>query len=229
MRPLFRKGHPSQEGLFQASKWISYRALLDSSEMESLFEILPPFALYNVSELINLDQALFSRQAFLKEYASFVQKLKQRQTSFLPKPLFSAAMSTTPEIFYTIDVKEKIILKLIRPAIQLSLFHFTCSKDRRSFHLMTCDRESVQWGVQFSYPYLHSNSKKGEVVEVMRDPSDVNISLFQALAKWMRRNSRPTSFLIEGKKVSIAARIGNRCMTWINSHPQLAQKGLIVV
>lgn len=229
MYPNFRISHPSKEGTFQASKWLCYRVLLDAVEMESLFSTLPVFNLYNVSEIVTLRRAIFSHDVFLHQYASYIAALKQGSIYQPPNALFSSAISTTPDTFYAMNVKQGFILKLLQPVIQLSLHHFTYTPDNHSFHFMVHSQESIQWGLQISYPQLYANSVQGDVIEVMKDRSYPNTTLFRVFMKWLRNFSRPAAFLIEGKKIYIKARIGNSCFNWIKQHPQLKEKGLMIV
>lgn len=226
MPQAFRISHPKKEGVFQASKWFSYRVLLDSFEMEDLFFSLPPFSLYNVSEIVSPAEAVFSHQDFLEAYTSHIQALKKGVIEDPPKAMFSSAMSSSNDVFYAMDVKKGVILKLLQPVIQLSIHHFTYSPERKAFHFMVHSQESVSWGLQFSYPQLYANSIKGDVIEVMKDRSLPNTILFRALMKWMRNNSRPSPFLIEGRRVNVEARLGNQCFEWINEHPGLKEQNL---
>lgn len=225
----FQVSNPKEAGLFQASKWLSYRVLLDEDEMEDLFAYLPLCELYNVSEIIDPSRPLFSKEQFLKEYSSYIRALKKGEGYPLNKPLFSAALSATHETFYAMEIPQKgIILKIQKPVIQLSLHHFIYSPLNNSFHFMVCSQESVSWGVQFSYPQIYSNSKQGDIIEVLKDKGHPNTPLFLALKTWMRNHSRPTPFLIDGKRVNIEPRIGSRCFPWINEHPGLKKNNLKV-
>ncbi|MCB1067570.1 MAG: hypothetical protein KDK56_05235 [Simkania sp.] len=228
MCPDFRVSHPKEEGVFQASKWFSYRVLLDESEMVDLFAFLPPFALYNVSEIVPLEEAVFSQEDFLNEYAKSAQALKNGEVYTPPKALFSSALSATSEAFYAMEVQKGVILKILQPVIQLSKHHFTYAAENQSFHFMVHSQESIQWGLQFSYPQLYSNSMQGDVVEVMKEQTYPNTILFRALMQWMRNHSRPVPFLINGQRKNVEARLGKRCFSWIESHPQLKEKGLVV-
>ncbi|WP_420421396.1 hypothetical protein [Simkania sp.] len=228
MCPDFRVSHPKEEGVFQASKWFSYRVLLDESEMEDLFAALPPFELYNVSEIVPIEQATFPKGDFLNEYAKSAGALKRGEVYMLPKALFSSALSATAEAFYAMDVKKGVILKILQPVIQLSIHHFTYAPENQSFHFMVHSQESIQWGLQFSYPQLYSNSIQGDIVEVMKEQTYPNTILFRALMKWMRNHSRPVPFLIDGQKKNVEARMGKKCFDWIENHPQLKEKGLVI-
>ena len=224
----YRISHPKEEGTFQASKWFSYRVLLDEVEMQDLFAFLPAFDLYNVSEIVSPEEAIFSKEDFLSEYARSIQALKNGEVYTPPKALFSSALSATPDAFYAMDVKKGVILKILTPVIQLSLHHFTYAPENQSFHFMVHGRESIQWGLQFSYPQLYSNSIQGDVIEVMKERTYPNTELFRSLMKWMRNSSRPVPFLIDGQKKHVEARMGIQCFDWIEKHPQLKEKGLVI-
>ncbi|MCB1110629.1 MAG: hypothetical protein KDK64_06565 [Chlamydiia bacterium] len=219
-----RLSHPKVEGVLQASKWLSHRALLDSGEMQSLLTSLPPFSIYNVSELVDLQNFRISIEDFLVRYVDYITTIKAGlvpDETFL-KPYFSAAFSARPQSLYAMKVKEgKYIVKPIEPVVQLSLHHFTFSHDQEAFHSMVHSKNAVTWGLQFSYPQLYSNSLTNDLVEVYKDRENPNTKLFQTLAKWMRAHTTPTPFLVEGKPLNATFRLGKRSHVWAKLHPQL--------
>ena len=93
---------------------------------------------------------------------------------------------------------------------------------------MTFGINSIQWGIQFSFPYLFQNVNM-EVIKVREGALFPNASLFKQIQKWMRYHTSPTTFEVEGKEINVPIRLGNKCKTWINFHPQLAAKGLRVI
>ncbi|MCB1080336.1 MAG: hypothetical protein KDK69_00810 [Chlamydiia bacterium] len=223
--------HPKEEGLLQASKWLSHRALVDVREMQDLLESLPPFAIYNVSELVSLQTARISVENFLAKYIDYVTSLKAGvfvdETPF--KPTFSCVFSASPKALYAMKAKEgQYIIKPLEPVVQLSFHHFIFSREQLQFHSMVHSQEAVSWGLQFSYPQLYSNSLKGDVIEVFKDPENPNTKLFQTLAKWMRSATTPVPFLLDDKKIHATFRIGKECFPWIDAHPHLPSSGLKV-
>lgn len=218
--------HPKIEGALQASKWLSHRALIDSIELESLFEALSPFFIYNVSELVALDKAEISHEDFLVKYVDYIASLK---AGLVPdeaplRPYFSAVFSVSNEAIYAMEAKEgKYIIKPKAPVVQLSLHHFVYSSEERRFHSMIHARNAVTWGLQFSYPQIYSNSKTLDIVEVYKNSDYPNTKLFKALAKWMRVHTTPTPFVIEGKPLNATFRLGKKTKQWIGNHPQLGQ------
>ena len=224
--------HPKTEGILQASKWLSHRALLDTTEMQALLEALPSFEIYNVSELVTMQDMGISNEGFLTKYIDYITELKAGVSpeEMLLKPVFSCVFSASPEALYAMKVKEDAyIIKPLKPVVQLSLHHFTFSEELGRFHSMVNSEEAVSWGLQFSYPQLYSNSLQGDLIEVFKNSDNQNTHLFQSLAKWMRKETQPVPFLIQGQKVYATFRLGKACFPWIDAHPHLARVGLEVV
>lgn len=212
-----RISRPEDEGILQASKWLSFRVLLDEDELENLLSSLPPFAFYNVSNLVTLSAASFSLQDFLSAYRTYITSIKQGKSPEVLKPLFSSVMTTTEESLYAFPAKaDKYILKPLFPVVQLSHHHFSFSPENQTFHSMIHSQNAISWGLQFSYPQIFSNSIKGDVIEVLKNPEMPNTDLFRTLSKWMRHYSRPTPFYYQGKRINATFRIGKQCLSWIH-------------
>ncbi|WP_194848245.1 hypothetical protein [Candidatus Neptunochlamydia vexilliferae] len=226
-----KRSHPKVEGMLQASKWLSHRVLLDVAEMEELLSSLPLFGIYNVSELVSLDEAFISTEDFLARYIDYISELK---AGIIPdeaplKPYFSAAFSSTADALYIMEAKEgEYIIKTKEPVVQLGRHHFTFSHEQRAFHSMVHSHEAITWGIQFSYPQLYSNSLNQDVVEVYKDKNSPNTALFKHLAKWVRTHTNPAAFVGEDKPFYATFRIGKKCVKWAADHPQLKQAGLTI-
>ena len=224
--------HPKKEGVLQTSKWLSHRALVDIGEMGALLESLPPFSIYNVSEIVSLQSACISSEDFLAKYIDYVTDLKAG--IFLDeaplKSTFSCVFSASSNALYAMKVKEgQYIIKPIKPVVQLSFHHFIFSPEHLQFHSMVHSKRSISWGLQFSYPQIYSNSLSGDVIEVFKNRENPNTKLFEALAKWMRKATMPVPFLLDSKKVHASFRLGKGCFRWIDAHPHLASAGLKVM
>ncbi|MDN3509163.1 MAG: hypothetical protein P0S93_04010 [Candidatus Neptunochlamydia sp.] len=223
--------HPEVEGVMQASKWLSHRALLDVREMEALFKSLPHFSIYNVSELVDLEDAIIPQEKFLSKYIDYVTSLK---AGLIPnekelKPYFSAALSCTSDSLYAMEAKEgKCIIKPKEPVVQLSLHHFTFSEEHNAFHSMVHSKRAVTWGIQFAFPQLYSNSIKNDIVEVYKNSEFPNTELFKTLAKWMRGKTTPPPFKVGDLPINATFRLGKECKSWIHAHAQLEAVGLSV-
>ena len=208
----------------QTSKWLSYRALLDVEEMGALLGALKPFSIYNVSQVIDSGKERISHDLFLSKYRDYIDSLKRgiRPLEQEFKPYFSTAFSRVSEAFYAMEVKEgKWIVKAQKPAVQLSVHHFSFSREKSTFHSMIHSKEGVSWGLQFAFPQVYSNSIDNDVIEVYKDDGFPNTQLFKSLAHWMRRQTAPARFKIEGRVIYGTFRLGKKCRDWIDRHPQL--------
>lgn len=223
--------HPKVEGQMQASKWLSHRALLDVREMEALMSVLPPFDIYNVSKLVDLDEAVISKEDFLAKYIDYVTSLKAglHPDEKELKPYFSSCFSATEDALYAIEAKGgQYIIKPKEPVVQLSLHHFTFSPEHNAFQSMIHSKASVSWGIQFSYPQIYSNSLTHDVVEVYKESDNPNTLLFKTLARWMRSNTVPTPFRVGVTPIYATFRVGKRSLSWIDRHVQIETVGLSI-
>lgn len=220
---------PQEMGILQASKSLKTQVLLDFCEMEALFAQLGEFHIAIVSEPVSMEQALVSKQEFLEKYRDYVVALKEGK---LPEEAslrryFSGALTRTTEVLYAFQIGiDRYLIKPIQPLIQMQVHHFFYSTVDGKFHPLVLGKESVTWGVQFSYPQIAQDPKTGAIGKV--DQSFPNTSLFTDLSRWMRNETRPTPFLVGEKRSNEPIRLGRSCFSWIGNHPQLRAKGITI-
>jgi hypothetical protein len=215
---------PAQEGVLRVSKWLKHQVLLSAQEMESLFLALSPFSIYVVSELVSSHNGLVSHAEFLEKYAGYVNTLKEGKVPD-EAPLrryFSAIFTETSDILYAMQTgPDKFLIKALKPVIQLQGHHFFFSRVDQKYHSMVLGKESVTWGLQFSYPQIYQDPKDHSFSKVVDSPYFPNTALFTRLAKWLRGNTMPTPLMAEGKRTNVPIRIGKQCLEWIDRHPHL--------
>lgn len=208
------------------SKWMKHQVLLDAAEMEGLFAHLSPFTLYNVSEIVPLQDLIIETEEFLKTYRHYIESLKNGVSSFdfTTKRYFSAALTVTSEALYPHPIdKGRYMAKPLLPLIQLQQHRFFPSKEAGAFHPMVMSQESVHWGIQFAYPQIF---QRGNLYTKVSDLP--NTPLFTQLIQWLRKATVPTTFFWREKKIATPLRLGRECFHWINHHPQLIQQGIRV-
>ncbi len=221
-----RISHPSQEGVLSVSKWLKHQVLLDPEEMEDLLHHLPPFFCCLIGQVVNERTAFMSLQDFLEKYTVYINALKRGE--ILP-PHFTSIWTTSLDEVYALKVGvEKFILKPLKPTVQLQSHLFYYSTLDQKFHPMTMSKESISWGIQFSYPQIFEDPKTHLYSKVSNTPQFPNTELFLKLGRWLRAFTMPTPFLVEGNKVNVPIRIGKKVFSWIEHHPQLREKGLKV-
>ncbi len=196
--------------------------------MEDLFSILSPFEIYDVSRPLSLDQAQISQDVFLHNYSQYVEgiQLANLVDETPLRPYFSAIFTSTSDVLYAQALSNgKYLVKSRLPVIQLQRHHFIFSE---TFHSGVMGKESITWGIQFSYPQLFLDPKTQSIGKVEKNENFPNTELFQRLAKWVRNHTSATPFVVGDQRINQPMRLGKQCFEWINHHPSLKEKKLYV-
>lgn len=221
----------SNEKPLQASKWIQIQMLIELDEMTSLFTALGNFEIYRCGCVLKKGEESVSREAFLDCYRTYLSFLKEGKIppESLYTPIFSSVFTTTTDCLFALPVgDDRQIIRVSKPLVQLQAHQMGYSTSDGKFHSMTFGMDSIQWGIQFSYPQLVQNSETYDIEKVMEIPGSPNRDLFRQIQAWMRSHTIPTPFLVEDHKINVPMRIGKQCLSWINQHPQLRKKGIAV-
>jgi hypothetical protein len=214
----------------EASKWLQVQALLDMDEIVQLFQALGNFKMYRIGAVLDLNETELSRDQFLECYRNYISTLKEGKVpqEIDYRPAFTSVISVSPDMLQVVPVEgSKQIIKVIKPVIQIQVHRLGYSVVEEKFRPMVKGKESITWGIQFAYPQLFQESE--EVFKVDESELFPNTYLFHTLQKWMRQNTIPTPFLVDGKKMNVPIRLGKNCFSWINHHPQLIEKNIKVV
>ncbi|MBS4167562.1 hypothetical protein [Parachlamydia sp. AcF125] len=212
----------------QASKWLNLSMLVGCEPMQSLLENLGAFHIYSMGRVVEGGSGEISQVDFLQSYQNYLQTLMNGKIPDYQATAssFSVVFTADLEALYCIAVGEKQqLVRIGKPVIQLQAHTLDYSPRDGKFRSMVFGQDSIAWGLQFSYPQIHQDGK--EVVQTLRR-SDPNTELFRRLQTWIRLNTIPTTFLVDGKKINVPVRIGKECFSWINRHCQLVKKNLKV-
>lgn len=218
---------PSIEGPFQAAKWLKIQALLDPQELVDLLS-LGGF-LYPLSGLYKPEELIDAKGSFLKAYAEWIEQLK---SGFVPheaelRKYSAIAWVCNAESLWLQEVPQsRYMVKVSEPIVQIQVHQMSYSSIDGEFRPMVMSRESIFWGLQFSFPQIYQDPKSLELLEV---EAGSHLELFQQLRRWMRENTAPTPMMVEGKRKNLPIRLGKKCFSWVNRHPQLVGKGLSVL
>lgn len=216
----------SDEGIYQASKWLKLQVLCEVDELASLFAKIGPVHLYPLTGLVSLDQTQLTEEHFLAEYGCWIEKLKQGKlpTDAELRKILACALSKEPDTCWLQEVGKKYLVKIGKPVIQVQSHFFTYSKVDGVFRPMSMGMGSVFWGIQFSFPQVYQDPKTMELLEPKDSP---NRELFHKIREWSREETRSTPFVVEGKKIQVPIRLGKKCFPWIHNHPQLVSIGSV--
>lgn len=222
---MIRLSSLQKEGLLQASKWLKIQVLLDPEEMQDLLHSLGDVYFVVVSEPVSPQGGILPTSTFVQKYADYVHYLKQGD---IPpdrefRTFFSCALGKTLDSFFGIPCGEKVLIKPIKPVIQLQAHHFIYSDLDQKFHPMVFGKESISWGLQFSYPQLFQDPHTKQIVKVKDTPEFPSSEMFTQLRAWIRSHTLPTPFMVDHTRINVPIRIGKKVLSWISAHPQLKQ------
>ena len=201
-----------------ASKYIKLPVLLDASEMEALFEALGSFLIYEVGK-VSADIEV-SKEAFLQSYSAYCEKLKRGEEAVFQA---SHVLTVDTKCLEIREVRERFLARPILPIVQLQPAAVRYSKADASFQTQVYGKESISWGIQFSYPFLFQDPQIHAIEKVTVCERFPNTALFQNLQRWIRHNTKATPFVVEGKVTNVPVRLGKTCFEWINHHPNLGE------
>ena len=230
MLPL-RLSTPKIEGTLNVSKWIKHQVFMSGDEMRKLFAHLGNIALYNISEVVSAEEMVIPNDLFLNQYEAYVASLKQGEIPDEKKlrRYFSSVISATPDVLYAMEVKNgAYLVKPICPVIQLQLHQFLPSDVDGKYYPMVLGNDSITWGIQFSYPQIFQHPQTKKFSKVTDDTDFPNTSVLLQMVKWFRSHTVPTTFIWKEKTTSVPIRIGKEALSWIDAHPQLQAKGIMV-
>jgi hypothetical protein len=215
----------------EASKWLKVQVLAEVSEIAALFQACGAFEIYPTGVLLQPGEGLLSKEKFLEVYGYYVGSLKKGEIPEDPlyRPYFNSVFTVESDFLYAMQTPDgRQLIRTSRPVVQLQTHSLDYSTHDQKFHPMVFGKESILWGIQFSYPQIFLNPETQQVEQVVDNPQFPNTRLFKVLQRWIRETTIPTPMHIGQQKVNIPIRIGKGCLDWINHHPQLAKKGLSV-
>lgn len=215
----------------QASKWLKSAALLSPEEMAHLVECLSPAKFYLTGRVVKPGEGEISPAQFLEVYCDYINQLR---TGIKPKaqelqPWFSCTVTCDGASIQELNpAPEKQLYRVVRPVIQLQHHIMDYSPADGKFHSMVFGNQTIDWGIQFSYPQLFQDPKTMQIVSVDASDPFPNTGIFKNLMRWMRQHTIPTPFIVQGVMINAPIRIGKECLNWIQFHPDLNRKGITV-
>lgn len=219
-----RESTTAIEGPLKVSKLHKIPVLLDAEELKSLLDSLPkPIFFYHIQGLCKRGEGVMSIDDFYKTYLDYITALK----AGFETPLAATMLSHSEEILYAQPIEETFqLIKATKPVINVQENKILYSKESGEFKSLVLGRETISWGLHFSYPQLFQDPRSHAIFDV--DESFPNTHLFSELQKWIRSNTLPTPFIVDGKRKNVPIRIGKQCLKWVQNHPGLKRAGITV-
>lgn len=218
---MIRVSNPRSEGIYQGSKWLKVPVLCDAEELSLLFD--HSFFIVPLTGLC--DGKVLEPKSFLDTYAEWIEQLKQGKVPSDPelRKILACGWTESLESVWLQEIPTKgFLTKISSPIIQVQAHYFSYSRLDRVFRSMSMGEGSVFWGLQFSFPQLFQDPKTMEIHTAGKYP------LFEKVRLWAREHTRATPFLVDGTKTNVPIRLGKKCFSWIEKHPQLQEQGIRV-
>lgn len=216
----------------QASKWLKIQVLLDTDEMKSLLDHLGDTLNYLTGAVLPRGKGIVDKSSFLEVYSQYIDSLK---TGVIPQEMlyrlhFSSILTVSDDHLFAMAIGEdRYLIRVAKPVVQLQAHSMDYSELDGKFRPMMFGLDSINWGIQFSYPQLYCHPATQDILHVDISPEFPNTALYRKVQKWIRHNTIPTPFLVGGKQINVPMRLGRQCLSWINSHPTLAEKHIRVL
>jgi hypothetical protein len=229
---MIRQSTLNIEGQCPVSMWLSTALFLSASEMHQFLEALGPFFILQTDVVLDISDGIVDRQDFLKAYGQYVEDIKEGRgiNEKNVKKYFQAVWTLSLDAVYSIRVPEnRHIIKQVHPSIIVQHHKLHYSTDDHQFRSMVLGIDAFSFGIQLSYPQLYQDPKSMELKKILLDRSFYNTELYKKIKIWIRSNTRPISFLIDEKKVTIPVRIGKEVVSILNNHPGLIKNQLEVL
>ena len=219
------------EGALKISKTLKIPVLLDVQEMRGLLSAIEGAHLYLIQGVCKKNEGILTPADFVEIYSSYISALKkgERPAQAPFRAPFASVLSISSDILYSIAIDEEShLIKASRPPIQLQTNRITYSVEDSTFRSQLFGEGGIEWGVQFSYPQLYQDPKTQDILEVDETPLFPNTRAFRTLQRWIRYNTLPTPFIVEGQRINASIRLGKECFSWIGRHAGLKERGIVI-
>ncbi len=232
----------------QASKWLDLQLLIDVDEMRALFSALGDFEIFQVGMVCGIDEGIISKEKFLEAYGVYIECLKKGEIpeEKIYRPYFSSIFTTSRDhLFHIVIGNDRHIIRVEKPVLQLQANRISYSQADGKIRPMVFSKDSILWGLQFSYPQLFQDAATKEVFTISDIPKFPNTQLYRKLQLFVRQNTIPTPFQVGDDmgdrdedshvhghghvRINVPMRLGKQCLPWINAHPQLVSANMRVV
>lgn len=192
---------------YDVSKFLHLQMLLTPRELEKLFADLGFFEIYDNS-CVQTEKKALPQEEFLKIYRTYFDSLFTKEKVSIG----GYAVTCDPNAVKGINVADgRVLIKPALPVIQLKEHSFIYGQDG-AFHSNVHGEDVIRWGIQWSFPQIFVDPETKMVHHVLKEEKFLNAELFRKAMKWMRYNTKPTPFNIEGRIKRATFRIGLLCV-----------------
>lgn len=201
------------------ARFVKVAALLSLDHLGELLTALEPLVIARTGALLDPVEIFLEKNALLEPYAGYIGALEGGlEPDSAVRPFLSTTLAPSKASF-TIDMPRpgRCIARVSEPCIQLRYHTLAYSPIDHSFHSMAFGKETIPWGIEFSFAGLIQRG--GSVEEV--DRTLPAAAQFRTVQKWLRHKTQPALFSGDGWQRRSHVRISPSLIAKMNSHPAL--------
>ena len=122
---MLRISRPSEEGVYQGSKWLKVQVLCDGPELKGLFEQMSPFWIFPLTGVV--DGKPIPAEFFIEEYTRWIEELKKGSapTDQALRRLLACAFTDDPDALWLQEVSKGFLTKIAKPLVQVQAHFFS--------------------------------------------------------------------------------------------------------
>lgn len=216
---ILSSSHPQKE--IHCSKWLKHALLLTKQEMESLYAVWAPHIVVSPVQKATKESWKIEEKEFLERYAEYLEHLQTKE--ILPpsdmRKKFTLLLAGSIEDLYAVPMPNNyFFLKAKRPVIQLQMYHAFFSLEDDTIHPMAMHERSFSFGLQIAYPQIYEDPNTQQFVKVLQEEDFPSTLLYQQTLQWIRRNTRPFSYLKNNQEKIAPFRVGKQRVDWKGFH-----------
>ncbi len=185
---------------YQASQWLKIHALLTPEELLALGAACAPFELFPLGRVVMETDLPGSIENFGELYRSALEGKASPHALACAWTVESEAIRVK-----SLANNGRALIEILSPVLQIRAHFVRQSEADGSIRSMAWGPDALFWGMEFSYPQIYQQARDCEIVSALQLP---NAQLFRKLRQWIRDETEPTAFSVEGKKVVSPVRMG---------------------
>ena len=190
---------------YQGSLYHKIQVLMHKNELQALFHALEYPLILPVSG-IEKEKKCVKTEDFFKAYQQYLED------GLLKSSLCVALSHPEAKILWQ-EAGSGFIARPQESVIHCKPFSFVIDT-KGNFRAGMRGPSAKAWGLEFKYPMLFMDPLTGNIEKTLKMPY-VNNALFAILRKWIRKGTKPASFMIGDKEKISSYRIG-KCFAKIH-------------
>ncbi len=192
---------------FQASKWLHSAALLENMDELLSFGLLFPLK----GEKLSLEPI-----ASISSYPPFIEAWKRGEFAKLED--FAFAFTLDEDALYALETPHGYQIKPRKAVVEISTHYLNISDGEVRSNVYGPD--TLSWGVQFGFPQLHQTEEE----DIVKHLDAQNYPLYKKIQSYLRDTTIPAKF----GDIQSSVRLSKTALPWVNRHPWLKEREIVV-